>query len=34
MLDKIRPGDIIVVWKPDRLARSTRDLLNHDGNDQ
>jgi DNA invertase Pin-like site-specific DNA recombinase len=28
MLDQLRPGDIIVVWKLDRLARSTRDLLN------
>jgi DNA invertase Pin-like site-specific DNA recombinase len=28
MLDQIRPGDIIIVWKLDRLARSTRDLLN------
>lgn len=27
MLDQIREGDIIVVWKLDRLARSTRDLL-------
>ena len=27
MLDHIREGDIIVVWKLDRLARSTRDLL-------
>ena len=27
MLDQIRPGDIIIVWKLDRLARSTRDLL-------
>ena len=27
MLDQIRPGDVIVVWKLDRLARSTRDLL-------
>jgi DNA invertase Pin-like site-specific DNA recombinase len=26
MLDQIRPGDIIVVCKLDRLARSTRDL--------
>jgi hypothetical protein len=26
--DQIRPGDTIVVWKSDRLARSTRDLLN------
>jgi DNA invertase Pin-like site-specific DNA recombinase len=28
MLDQLRPGDTIVVWKLDRLARSTRDLLN------
>jgi DNA invertase Pin-like site-specific DNA recombinase len=28
MLDQIRPDDIVVVWKLDRLARSTRDLLN------
>ena len=28
MLDQIRPGDTIVVWRLDRLARSTRDLLN------
>ena len=27
MLDDIREHDIIVVWKLDRLARSTRDLL-------
>src|SRR5262245_52212484 len=27
LLDQIREGDIIVVWKLDRLARSTRDLL-------
>jgi DNA invertase Pin-like site-specific DNA recombinase len=27
MLDQIRDGDVIVVWKLDRLARSTRDLL-------
>src|SRR5271165_1946416 len=27
MLDHIREDDIIVVWKLDRLARSTRDLL-------
>jgi DNA invertase Pin-like site-specific DNA recombinase len=33
MLDQIRPGDMIVVWKLDRLARSTRDLPEHDGND-
>jgi DNA invertase Pin-like site-specific DNA recombinase len=26
-LDHIREDDIIVVWKLDRLARSTRDLL-------
>jgi DNA invertase Pin-like site-specific DNA recombinase len=28
MPDQTRTGDIIVVWKLDRLARSTRDLLN------
>jgi DNA invertase Pin-like site-specific DNA recombinase len=28
MLDQLRPGDTVVVWKLDRLARSTRDLLN------
>lgn len=28
MLDQVRSGDTIVVWKLDRLARSTRDLLN------
>ena len=28
MLDQVREGDTIVVWKLDRLARSTRDLLN------
>ena len=27
MLDNLRSGDIIVVWKLDRLARSTKDLL-------
>lgn len=27
MLDQIREGNTIVVWKLDRLARSTRDLL-------
>jgi DNA invertase Pin-like site-specific DNA recombinase len=27
MLDQIRVGDTIVVWKLDRLARSTRNLL-------
>ena len=27
MLDQIRNGDVIVFWKLDRLARSTRDLL-------
>jgi DNA invertase Pin-like site-specific DNA recombinase len=27
MLEDIRPGDTVVVWKLDRLARSTRDLL-------
>ncbi len=27
LLEQIRPGDTIMVWKLDRLARSTRDLL-------
>ena len=27
MLDQIRVGDTIIVWKLDRLARSTRELL-------
>ena len=27
MLDQVRVGDTVVVWKLDRLARSTRDLL-------
>jgi DNA invertase Pin-like site-specific DNA recombinase len=27
MLDQLRKGDIVVVWKLDRLARSTRNLL-------
>ena len=27
MIDQVRQGDTIVVWKLDRLARSTRDLL-------
>jgi DNA invertase Pin-like site-specific DNA recombinase len=27
MFDQIRAGDTIVVWKLDRLAHSTRDLL-------
>jgi DNA invertase Pin-like site-specific DNA recombinase len=27
MLDQLRSGDTVVVWKLDRLARSTRDLL-------
>src|SRR6266545_3170552 len=27
MLDQIREGDTVVVWKLDRLARSSRDLL-------
>jgi DNA invertase Pin-like site-specific DNA recombinase len=28
MLEQVRRGDTIIVWKLDRLARSTRDLLN------
>jgi DNA invertase Pin-like site-specific DNA recombinase len=27
MLEQIRKGDTIIIWKLDRLARSTRDLL-------
>jgi DNA invertase Pin-like site-specific DNA recombinase len=26
-MDQLRAGDAVVVWKLDRLARSTRDLL-------
>ena len=28
LLDQIEPGDVVTVTRPDRLARSTRDLLN------
>ena len=27
MMDQLRPGDVIVVWKLDRLSRSLKDLL-------
>jgi DNA invertase Pin-like site-specific DNA recombinase len=27
MLDQLRTGDVVTVWKLDRLARSTRNLL-------
>ena len=27
MLDQLREGDVVTVWKLDRLARSTRNLL-------
>lgn len=28
LIESLRPGDVVVVWKLDRLARSVRDLLN------
>lgn len=28
MLEQLRTGDQVIIWKLDRLARSTRDLLN------
>jgi DNA invertase Pin-like site-specific DNA recombinase len=28
MLDQLRSGDVVIVWKLDRLSRSLRDLLN------
>ena len=27
LLDQLRPGDVVVVWKLDRLSRSLKDLL-------
>jgi DNA invertase Pin-like site-specific DNA recombinase len=27
LLDQLRPGDVLVVWKLDRLSRSLKDLL-------
>ena len=27
MLDQLRPGDLVIIWKLDRLARSIRDLV-------
>ena len=27
MLDQLRKGDVVVVWKLDRLSRSLKDLL-------
>ena len=27
MLDQLRPDDVVVVWKLDRLSRSLKDLL-------
>jgi hypothetical protein len=32
MVDQLRIGDTVIVWKLDRLARSTRDLFGDDGN--
>jgi hypothetical protein len=28
LLDQVEAGDVLTVTRPDRLARSTRDLLN------
>lgn len=28
MLDQLRPNDIVIIWKLDRLARSLKDLVN------
>ena len=28
LLEQIRPNDVVVIWKLDRLARSTKDLIN------
>ena len=27
MLDQLRPGDVVVIWKLDRLSRSLKDVL-------
>ncbi len=27
LMDQLRPGDVVVVWKLDRLSRSLKDLL-------
>jgi DNA invertase Pin-like site-specific DNA recombinase len=27
MLDQLRPGDVVVIWKLDRLSRSLKDLI-------
>jgi DNA invertase Pin-like site-specific DNA recombinase len=27
LLDQLRPGDVVLVWKLDRLSRSLKDLL-------
>lgn len=29
LLDQVRPGDTLVVWRLDRLGRSIRHLINH-----
>lgn len=29
LLDQVRPGDILVIWRLDRLNRSIRNLINH-----
>ncbi len=34
MLRQLREGDVVLVWKLDRLSRSLEDLLQHYGADQ
>ena len=34
LLDQLRAGDVVVVWKLDRLSRSLKDLANHPRTDR